>query len=337
MTGPNTTSNRLLAVIATVLTVAMLKWSYSVTMPLAAAILVVAAAWPIKPWLDQRLPSKVSYAGTILALFSVLVLFIAAIYFAVSTVVKAFVVRQDQFRQLYEAYAGWAAERGLPTLGGAGSERLVGIIPAVLAPLYDTLTLLGITSVLAIFVLPEVPALRDKVRERLHESERRELLDTVGKIAQGVRDYLWTMTITSGITGVASGLLAYMIGLDLALVWGVLNFLLNYVPLVGNVVGTIPPAIYAWVQFGSWQTALLVLAAFAVLQALISNVIEPLLQGRSLSLSPVAIVAALSFWGWIWGVAGVLLAVPLTAALVIICQCFPSTEWFAALLAEERR
>lgn len=336
MTGPNTIGNRLLAVIATILAIAMLKWSYSVTMPLAAAVLVVAAAWPIKPWLDQRLPSKVSYAGTILALFSVLVLFITAIYFAVSTVVKAFAERQDQFRQLYETYARWATDRGLPTLGGAGSERLVGIIQAVLTPVYDTLTLLGVTSVLAIFVLPEVPGLRDKVRDRLHENERRELLETVGEIAQGVRDYLWTMTITSGITGIASGLLAYTIGLDLALVWGVLNFLLNYVPLVGNIVGTIPPAIYAWVQFGSWQTALLVLAGFAVLQALISNVIEPLLQGRSLSLSPVAIVAALSFWGWIWGIAGVLLAVPLTAAFVIVCQHFPSTEWFAALLAKER-
>ncbi len=313
----------------------MLKWSYPVAMPVAAAVLIIAAAWPIKPWLDRKLPSWLSYAGTILILFLVLLAFVSAIYFAASRVFEAFAARQDQFSELYAAYAGWASERGLPIPGAKDPGQLVDIARAVLASLYDMLTLLAVTSVLAIFALPEVPALRDKMRERLDGRDRQELFGTVGEIAQKVRDYLWTMTLTSSITGVASGLLALVVGLDLALVWGVLNFLLNYVPLVGNVVGTIPPALYAWVQFGNWQTALLVFAGFGVLQALISNVVEPVLQGRSLSLSPVAVVVALSFWGWVWGIAGVLLAVPLTAALVIVAQHFASTEWFAALLSRK--
>ena len=198
------------------------------------------------------------------------------------------------------------------------------------------MTYAGVTAVLVIFALPEVPALRDKVRSRLHGSERHELLETVSEIADKVRSYLWTMTVSSLITGVASLLFALAVGLDLALVWGTLNFLLNYIPLVGNIVGIVPPVLYALVQFQSWQTPLLVFVGYAVLQVSISNFVEPLLQGRSLSLSPVAVLVALSFWSWIWGIAGALLAVPITAALVIVCQHFHSTEWIAALLSEVR-
>lgn len=330
MIQSSTVGLRLLAVIAVLLGVAALKWSYPVTMPLTAAIVVVAAAWPIKPWLDRMLPSKLSYVGTIL----ILATFAAAIYFSISRVFQAFAERQGEFKQLNDTYTGWAGKRGLPVLGSdVGSGQFLGVAQMVLAPIYETLTYLGIVAVLVILALPEVPALRDKVRERLHGGERRELIGTAGEIAGKVRDYLWTMTLMSLITGAACWLLAVAVGLDLALVWGLLNFLLNYIPLIGNVIGIVPPALYAAIQFQNWQTPLLVFLGYAALQAVVGNILAPVIQGRSLSLSPVAVVIALAFWGWVWGIPGTLLAVPLTAALVIICQHFRSTEWIAALLS----
>ena len=338
MLRSNVVGNRLLAIIAFVLAVAALKASYPVTLPLAAAALVVAAAWPIKPWLDRKLPPALSTAGTILVLVLIVVSFVLAVYFSLSRVFLAFVERQDQLRGLYEGYAGWAGERGLPMAGGEGrsGQQIFGLARAVLASVYDVLTYGTLVAVLVIFTIPAVPGLRDKVRERLQESERHELLGTVGEIADKVRSYLWTMTVTSLITGVASWLFALAVGLDLALVWGVLNFLLNYIPLVGNVVGIVPPTLYALIQFQGWQMPLLVFVGYAVLQVGISNVVEPLLQGRSLSLSPVAVLVALSFWAWMWGIAGALLAVPLTAAIIIVCQHFRSTEWIALLLSDKR-
>ena len=120
----NTVGNRLLAVIAALLVVAALKASYPVTMPLAAAVLIVAAAWPLKPWLDQFLPSKLSYVGTVLALFLIFAAFLLAVYFSISRVAQAFAGRREQFVQMYGAYAAFASERGLPTLGeGGAGER----------------------------------------------------------------------------------------------------------------------------------------------------------------------------------------------------------------------
>jgi predicted PurR-regulated permease PerM len=79
-----------------------------------------------------------------------------------------------------------------------------------------------------------------------------------------------------------------------------------------------------------------VFLGFAALQIMISNIIYPTLQGRSLALSPVMILVALAFWGWVWGIAGALLAVPLTAAIIIICERFRSTEWIALLLSNRK-
>ena len=203
----------------------------------------------------------------------------------------------------------------------------------MLANAYTVLVYLGFIAVLVILGLPEVPALRTKFRYYLGAAERRELVAAVDEIAEKVRQYLGVTTLTSLMTGVASGLWALVVGLDLALVWGVLNFLLNYIPVIGNIVGIVPPSLYALIQFQTLTWPLIVFVGFAVIQIVISNFVYPTLQGRSLSLSPVAILVALTFWSWVWGIAGALIAVPLTAALVIICEHFRSTAWIAKLLS----
>ncbi len=119
--------------------------------------------------------------------------------------------------------------------------------------------------------------------------------------------------------------------------WGVLNFLLNFIPIVGNIIGIVPPTLFAIIQFQSVSWAVIVFFGFAILQIVISNVIYPMLQGRSFSLSPVVILVSLAFWGWVWGIAGALLAVPITAAIVITCEHFRSTEWVARLLSNRSR
>ena len=148
-----------------------------------------------------------------------------------------------------------------------------------------------------------------------------------------MRSYIGVTTLTSLITGVASAAWALALGLELALVWGVLNFLLNYIPVVGNIVGIIPPTLYALIQFDGWTMPSIVFLGFAAIQIVISNFVYPMLQGHSLALSPVAILVALSFWSWIWGIAGALIAIPLTAALVVVCEHFRSTAWIATLLS----
>ena len=331
-----TIRNRLLTVIAVILVVAALKWSYPVTMPLVVAVFVIAAAWPIKPWLDQMLPSSLSYVGTVLALLLILAGFFAVIYFAIAQVVQTFGQNQEQFRTLYETYATWARGKGLPVPGGEGGyDRLVAIAEVLFWRVYAVLGYLGFIAVLVIMGLPEVPALARKFGDQLQTSENRELVDALGQIAEKFRHYIGMTMLTSLITGVVSAVWSFAVGLDLALIWGVLNFLLNFIPVIGNIIGIIPPTLYALIQFEGWTMPIIVFIGFAVLQITISNFIYPVLQGRGMSMPPAAIIVALLFWGWAWGIAGALLAVPLTAALIIVCQHFKSTEGIAKLLARD--
>nr|WP_281419432.1 AI-2E family transporter [Falsiroseomonas tokyonensis] len=329
-------NNRLLAVIAGLLLVAALKWSYSVTMPLAAAVFVVAVVWPIKLRLDRHLPSWLSYGGTIVLLLLVFAGFVFAMYFSTAQVVQTLVARQAQFEQLYNSYAGWAEANGLPVIlgSGGGYTRLVSLMQTVLSSTYTVLAYLGSIAILVFLGLPEVPAFQRKVRDHFDAADRREVLDAVEETAGRFRSYIGVTIVTSLLTGIASALWAAAMGLDLALTWGVLNFLLNFIPVAGNIIGIIPPTIYALLQFQNWTMPLFVFLGYAVMQIGISNFIYPWLQGRGLSLSPVAIVVALAFWGWVWGIAGVLLAVPLTAALAIACAHFRGTEWITKLVSK---
>ena len=336
MPEPDTIRNRLLAVVTGLLAVAALKWSYPVTMPLAVAVFVIAAAWPIKPWLDRALPSALSYAGTLLVLLSLLGGFFAAVYFSLAQVVQTLAERQDQFRQVYDRYAAWADGRGLPVLDGEGGyDRIADLAQLVLSQAYSVLAYLGLVAVLVLLGLPEVPAFARKVRAGMGAVDGHEVFGAVEEIAGKFRGYIGVTALTSLLTGVASGAWAFAVGLDLALIWGVLNFLLNFVPVIGNIVGILPPTLYALIQFGDWTMVAVVFLGYALLQLTISNFVYPWLQGRGLSLSPVAIVVALTFWSWVWGVAGALLAVPLTANFAVVCAHFTSTAWLAKLLSKD--
>ena len=129
-----------------------------------------------------------------------------------------------------------------------------------------------------------------------------------------------------------------VLGVDFAFLWGVLTLLLNYVPNVGPLVAGVLPAPLALIQHG-WLWALLVVAGLAVTEQVIGNYVDPKLQGKSLDISPLVVLLSVIFWGRVWGVAGAVLAVPLTATVVIACAHIPALRPVALLLsrsADER-
>ena len=148
-----------------------------------------------------------------------------------------------------------------------------------------------------------------------------------------IRRYLLTRVAVSAVTGIFVGVILGILGLDLALVFGVLAFFLNFIPNVGSVIATVLPLPLALVQFDNWVPVVLVVALPGVVQMTIGNVLEPKIMGDGLQLHPVTILLALVFWGLIWGIVGMLLAAPMTAVLRIVLDRFETTRPIAALLA----
>lgn len=145
------------------------------------------------------------------------------------------------------------------------------------------------------------------------------------------------LSITSAISGVATAVFAAAVGLDLALMWGFTTFLLNYIPTLGPLVAVIPPSLFALFQFEGLGRPALVFLGIGAIQFFIGNFVDPKIEGRVLSLSPFVVLFGIVLWGWIWGVFGAFLAVPLTAAIVIVCREFESTRWIAVMLSGRER
>jgi len=331
----NTVRNRMLAFIATILAVAALRASYPVTMPLTASVLLIAAVWPVKLWLDRLIPWA-SYIGASLILLFVLGLFFATLYFSAAQVVHAFGDNWGQLEVAYQAIMRWLNRWGIEGLELEERSRLIGVGQEVFSNASTILIYLGFIALLVMFGLREVDAMSKKIGREFGQGERREIARTIDEIAKRIRQYLGITLLTSLITGIATALWAFTIGLDLPLVWGILNFLLNFVPVLGNFVGIAPPTLYALMQFKSLSGTLLTLAGFSVIQIVISNFVCPLLQERGLSLSPIAVIVALTFWSWLWGFAGALIAIPLTVSLTIVCSQFENTRWIAVFLSSPK-
>lgn len=325
----------LLTIIAVVLSAAALRASYPVTMPLLFAIIIIAALWPIKLWLSRWLPSWLSYLAVIMLLVLLLAAFLGAIYFSVGQTIGTFGRQWPKLEASFESVRMWAADHGIVITAPLDRERMFAMGALVLSNLYSFATYTGFIGLLVMLGLPEVPRLESLIREHLEKGPTREVVDAARSISTQVRRYFATTFATSLLTGIASAAWSLATGLELALVWGLLNFLLNFIPVIGNIIGIIPPVLYAVVQFDGYGMPLLVLAGFVVLQLTISNFVYPLLQGRRLTISPWAIIVAMAFWAWMWGIAGALIAVPLTAAMIIICRHFERSRWIAVLLSSE--
>jgi AI-2 transport protein TqsA len=153
-------------------------------------------------------------------------------------------------------------------------------------------------------------------------------------IDRDIRTYLGVKTFMSLLVGLGGYLILRVVGVDFPAFWALLLFLLNYIPNIGSFIATALPTMLALVQFGSLQPALIVLAAVTALQVTVGNLLEPQLMGRSLNLSPLVVILSLTFWGGLWGIAGMLLCVPFTVISMICFSNFPASRRIAILLSK---
>ena len=150
-----------------------------------------------------------------------------------------------------------------------------------------------------------------------------------------VQRFLGLKTLTSLATGVLVGVWTAVVGLEFSVVWGLLAFLLNYIPNIGSIVAAIPAVLLGLVQ-GGVAYALLIAIGYVVINISIGNFIEPWLLGRTLGLSTLVVFLSLVFWGWMWGSVGMLLSVPLTMIAKILCENTDDLHWIAVMLDNRR-
>ena len=212
-------------------------------------------------------------------------------------------------------------------------QKLVGWTTSVIGSVTGTLMLV---MIYLMFLFAEQTVFEKKFTALFKDPEKLSRAQRIRtEIMQKIRIYLSVKTLVSMMTGVLSFLLLSLIGVDYAAFWGFIIFLLNYIPTIGSMLGVIFPAALALVQFDtSWQF-FAVLVLLGGLQFAIGNIIEPRLMGSSLNLSGLVIMLALAIWGSIWGITGMILSVPITVVMLIICAQFPASRPVAVLLSSD--
>jgi AI-2 transport protein TqsA len=167
-----------------------------------------------------------------------------------------------------------------------------------------------------------------------NEERERRVRKIIAKVRADIQKYITIKLFTSALTGILSYLVLRLLGVNFPEVWGVLIFLLNFIPTVGSIIATLFPTMIALAQStDGLYLALSVLVTIGSIQITIGNIIEPRLMGTSLNLSPVVILFNLALWGYIWGIAGMFLCVPFLIITTIVLSHFPKTRPIAILLS----
>jgi len=320
---------------AAVIVVAGLRAAAPILVPLVLAVYLAALSAPVLKLLPRLpglrwIPHWVAVLLTAVMVVVVVGLAGTILTISIRMLIGSLPEYRDRLSAALQPLLAHAARLGMDA--GAIRDSLIGpakavaivqsVVGSVLGLLSDALLIL----LLYIFALAGMGGhgarLREALGERAPESLRR--------IAEQTQSYLRLKTVLSLSNGLGVGLLAAVLGIPFAPVWGFLGFTLNYIPNLGSIVATALPALLALVTSG-WTTVFVFVGGCVLLDQILSRIVEPRLIGRSLGLPPLVVIVSLLFWGWLWGPVGVVLAVPLTTTLKIILAGTPDLRWLAVL------
>jgi len=337
-----------LTLAAIVVMLAGLRAAADVLTPvLVAVFLAVLSVPPVQALQRRGLPSWAS----VLIVFVGLLVAVGLVSFFVGASIQGFLAGlpayQARMVTLTRGVLEWLEGQGVAQMGIDISEQaflsqinagaLMGMTGAAIGALGSVLSNILFVLLAVGFILAEATSLPAKVRLAFEMRDGEQGPFT--GVLRDLQTYLTVKTQVSIVTGVLAGSVTWLVGVDYPLLWGLVAFLLNYVPTLGSIIASVPPVLLALISLG-WQQALIVLVAYVVINILLGNVLEPRLMGRKLGLSPLFVLLSLVFWGFIWGPVGMVLSVPLTMIVKILLEHSDDMRWLAVLLgsgAETRR
>jgi AI-2 transport protein TqsA len=316
-------SRLLISLAALMVIVAGLKAAQSILIPILFALFLAILGTPLVTALHRRkIPKLLAVAlvaGIIVAVLVALGTGLARSVNEFTSAAPRYTARFAQIVQDLEVLV--AAHFDLEFSSAVFFESItpnsiMDLIATTLRRLVSALSSTLMVIVVLLFMLFEAAGFQAKLKAAMAEAYDGERFK---QITRDVQRYLYIKTGTSILTGTIVLGLNTFFGVEFALLWGLLAFLMNYIPVIGSILAAIPAIILALVQFGV-PSAVGIAIGYVIVNVGISNFLEPVMMGRRLGLSPLIIFLSLVVWGWIWGPAGMLLSVPLTMVVKILLE-----------------
>jgi AI-2 transport protein TqsA len=308
----------------------------SVFAPLVLAFFIIAIVWPLQRQLQSRMPKLVALAITFIVTVAVCLAFASLAVWGFGRVGRALVTEAARYQGLYDNVVMWLDGHGISVAGLWAEHFNVGWLlraaQQVTGRINTTLSFWLIALVYVVLGLLEVDDVHRKIEALDNREAARVLLDGSTATAIKCRKYMLVRTQMSAMTGLLVGAFAWITGLQFAAEWGVIAFVLNYIPFIGPFIATLFPTLLAMTQFESWQAVLGAFLCLNIIQFVVSCYVEPRVSGRMLSISPFVVLFAIFFWTFLWGLFGTFIGVPITLAILTFCGQHPSSRWLADLL-----
>ncbi|GAB3469982.1 AI-2E family transporter [Polaromonas eurypsychrophila] len=327
----------------------VLHWAKAVFIPIMLSILFSYAFSPLVNWMaHRRVPRWLGSAIVLLSILGALGSTAYALSDEASAMVESLPVAAQKFRNAMKRSSGnststldtvqkaatqieQAAQEGAASGGTRGAMRVVieksnfNVKDYLWTGTIGLIALIGQATVV-IFLTYFLMLSGDTFRRKMLKlagpnlSSKKITLHALHEITEQIQRYLQVQLLTSALVGVMTWLALWAIGLDNAPVWGIAAGVLNLVPYVGSLITAAASALVGFLQFGSLNMAMLVGGASLVIHTIVGNIVTPWLTSRASRLSPVAVFVALLAWGWLWGVWGLLLGIPIMMMVKSVCD-----------------
>ena len=324
---------------------------------LVLAFFIATVSYPVTDWLQRhRIPPAVAVLLTVLVDFA----FLAAVVVLGFTIVGDLQEKWDAEYydlarlKILEANGAitaklqqWQVEDAGDKLNEFTNENLAELRNVKFAQIWDLGTgvvgrvlsffaTFGVVIVLTVFMLLEAQGFSRRFGA-IREARGPNFERMIGAMRDTQR-YLGIKTLLSLATGLFAGVLCWVAGLDFFLLWGILAFVMNFIPVVGSLIASIPPILLALIaRDGGPTDALVVAGGYGLINMFLDNFVQPLLLGRRFGLSILVVVLCVLFWGWLWGLIGIILAVPLTMILKVVLDNSDEFRWVAVAIGQESR
>lgn len=339
---------------ALVIGVAGLRAAQSFFVPMLLAFFIATVSYPVTGWLQRhRVPPVLAVLLTVLVDFA----FLAAVVVLGVTIIGDLQERWDaeyyelaraKILEANDAIAGklgeWGVEDAAQKLNEMTNENLAELRNVKFAQIWNLGTGVvgrvlsffatsGVVIVLTVFMLSEAQGFGR--RFGAIQAARGPNFERLTDAMQDTQRYLGIKTVISLATGLLAGALCWAAGLDFFLLWGILAFVMNFIPVVGSLIASVPPVLLALIaRDGGPTDALLVAGGYGLINMFLDNFVQPLLLGRRFGLSILVVVLCVLFWGWLWGLIGIILAVPLTMILKVVLDNSDEFRWVAVAIGQ---
>ncbi len=327
----------LLSILVIVALCFVLRQAASVILPLIIAWLLSYILGPVVTAMTRRrIPTGLAVTVVLLLLLGIGYLGGLFVIARVQVFWSAFPLYEERVMVLLREFTqNWELPYD-PLAGIDWGDKLTGFMTGAGKGAVTFTVQLMMVIIYLVFLLLGKPYFKAKLDQAFDETDSIKIAEVMGAISKQIGVYLSLQLLISGVTGMLVWAGLGFIGVDFAMTWGLLAFLLNFIPTVGSVVASVPPIMVAMVQFESlWPvlgTALLLLT----IQMTIGNFIAPKLMGERLNLSPVVVMISLVFWGWLLGFVGALLSVPIASTIKIVCENFAPLRPISIMMGSGR-